>query len=220
MNERPARVLAVLDTSFWVLAYRAEIAANCLDLFDIVVPIAVADEILAREARSPTREYPYATLFRHLQHELRTSDIEVVPVPRFGKGEAEAIAQAARLGAVLLINERPSAHYAQNLGLDVAMVPSVRAQGIISDNGARQKLKLIAANTAAQIIQQATRALDGSWRHQLTISISCARPLRAKSANMLVILDSGDHLAHDDHESTARTWLHVATPWLVSSSPP
>jgi len=164
VNERPARVLAVLDTSFWVLAYRAEIAANCLDLFDIVVPIAVADELLSREARSPTREYPYATLFRHLQHELRSSDIEVEPIPRFGQGEAEAIALAARLGAVLLINERPSAHYAQNLGLDVATVPSVivllRAQGIISDNAARQKLKLIAAHTAPQIVEQATRALD------------------------------------------------------------
>jgi len=164
VNDRPARVLAVLDTSFWVLAYRAEIAANCLDLFDIVVPNAVADEILAREAGTPTREYPYATLFRHLQHELRSSDIEVEPIPRFGQGEAEAIALAARLGAVLLINERPGAQYAQNLGLDVATVPSVivllRAQGIISDNAARQKLKLIAANTAPQIVEQATRALD------------------------------------------------------------
>ena len=164
MSERPGRVLAVQDTSFWVLAYRAEIAANCLDLFDIVVPSGVAEEILAREARSPTRECPYATLFRHLQHELRTSDLDVEPVRRFGKGEAEAIALADTLGAVLLINERPGAHYAQNLGLAVATVPSVivllRAQGVISDNAARQKLKLIAANTAPQIIDQATRALD------------------------------------------------------------
>ena len=42
---RADRVLAVLDTSFWVLAYRAEIAANCLDLFEIVVPKAVEEEI-------------------------------------------------------------------------------------------------------------------------------------------------------------------------------
>jgi hypothetical protein len=53
----------VLDTSFWVLAYRAEIAANCLDIFDIVVPDALADEILSRDSRAPTREYPYTTLF-------------------------------------------------------------------------------------------------------------------------------------------------------------
>jgi predicted nucleic acid-binding protein len=155
----------VLDTSFWVLAYRAEIAANCLDIFDIVVPDAVADEILSRDSRAPTREYPYATLFRHLQNQLRMSDIEVEPIPLFGRGEAEAIALAAQLGAVLLINERPGAHYAQNLGLLVATVPSVivllRAQGIISDNAARQKLKLISANTAPNIIDQATLALDG-----------------------------------------------------------
>jgi predicted nucleic acid-binding protein len=93
------------------------------------------------------------------------SDIEVEPIPLFGRGEAEAIALAAQLGAVLLINERPGAHYAQNLGLLVATVPSVivllRAQGIFSDNAARQKLKLISANTAPNIIDQATLALDG-----------------------------------------------------------
>ena len=62
-----ARPLAVLDTSFWTLAYRAEVAANCLDLFQIVVPRAVESEIRAIQADAPRREYPYATLFRHLR---------------------------------------------------------------------------------------------------------------------------------------------------------
>lgn len=58
MTAAAARVLAVLDTSFWVLGYRAEIAANCLDLFDIVVPNAVAQEILAGQSGAIGREYP------------------------------------------------------------------------------------------------------------------------------------------------------------------
>jgi predicted nucleic acid-binding protein len=164
LSQQPDRPLAVLDTSFWVLAYRAEIAANCLDLFDIVVPRAVAQEILAPQASSPTREYPYATLFRHLQHELRTSDVEVTPLDVFGPGEAEAIALALRLGAVLLINEQPGVHYARNMGLDVATVPAVivllRARRVISDSAGRRELALIAANTALPIIEDATRALD------------------------------------------------------------
>ena len=164
MSERRDRVLAVLDTSFWVLAYRAEIAANCLDLFEIVVPKAVAQEIMAGEAGVATREYPYATLYRHLQPELRTLDVEVSPLGIFGPGEAEAIALAAQLEAVLLINEKPGMHYARNLGVDVATVPAVivllRAQGVISDRAARAKLGLIAANTARTIIEDAARALD------------------------------------------------------------
>jgi predicted nucleic acid-binding protein len=158
------RVPAVLDTSFWVLAYRAEIAANCLDLFDIVVPTAVAEEILAKQPGVTSREYPYATLFRHLQHQMRTPDGPVRPIDRFGPGEAEALALALELKVVLLINERPGLQYARNLGLDVATVPSVvvllRSQGVISDRAARRKLALIVPNTAPSIVDEANRALD------------------------------------------------------------
>jgi predicted nucleic acid-binding protein len=164
VTARAERILAVLDTSFWVLAYRAEIAANCLDLFDMVVPKAVEDEILARQPGSAAREYPYATLFRHLRHALRSPTVEVTPLSILGPGEAEAIALAAELEAVLLINERPGLQYARNLGLDVASVPSVivllRSQGVISDRAARRKLGLIAANTAPTMIDEAARALD------------------------------------------------------------
>jgi predicted nucleic acid-binding protein len=164
VTEPANRVLAALDTSFWVLAYRAEIAANCLDLFDIVVPNAVAQEILTRQPGAVAREYPYATLFRHLQHRLRTPELQVSLLGVFGPGEAEAIALAAELTAVLLINERPGLQYARNLALDVATVPSVivllRSQGVLSDRAARRKLGLIAPNTAAAIIDEASRALD------------------------------------------------------------
>ena len=54
------RPLAVLDTSFWTAAYRAEVAANCLDYFTLIVPAAVGREILAprpdtRDASTRTR---------------------------------------------------------------------------------------------------------------------------------------------------------------------
>ncbi|MGH2457648.1 MAG: hypothetical protein ACRDIY_02140 [Chloroflexota bacterium] len=69
-------------------------------------------------------------------------------LPVFGAGEAEAIALAERLQAVILVNERCAAKYALNLGIDVVTVPSLivahRALEIISDRAARKKLALIA----------------------------------------------------------------------------
>jgi predicted nucleic acid-binding protein len=95
---------------------------------------------------------------------LRTPELQVSPLGVFGPGEAEAIALAAELTAVLLINERPGLQYARNLALDVATVPSVivllRSQGVLSDRAARRKLGLIAPNTAAGIIDEASRTLD------------------------------------------------------------
>ena len=168
MTEQPARVPAVLDTSFWVLACRAEIAANSLDLFDIVVPDAVAAEIMAREPGAASREVPIRNAFPPPRDKFRRPEVQVTPLQAFGPGEAEAIALAAKLGAVLLINEQPGAHYSRNIGIDVATVPSVivllRAQGVISDSAARKKLELITANTARSIIDDAIRVLDALLR--------------------------------------------------------
>ena len=164
MRAGPGRVLAVLDTSFWVAAYRAEVAANCLDLFQIVVPRAVEAEIRSVEAVAPRREYPYATLFRHLRGQLRDPPPEApAALPRFGPGEAEAIALAGHLSAVLLINERRGAQYAANLGIRVASVPAVivalRARDVIGERAARRKLALIEPITAREIVEAARRAL-------------------------------------------------------------
>jgi predicted nucleic acid-binding protein len=101
---------------------------------------------------------------RHLRDKLRQPEIHVTPLQAFGPGEAEAIALASALGAVLMINERPGAQCARNIGLDVATVPSVivllRSRGVISDPAARQKLELIASNTARSVIDHANRAQD------------------------------------------------------------
>lgn len=150
MTLRSGRVPAVLDTSFWVAAYRAEIAANSLDLFEIVVPRAVEAEIMAVQAAAPRREYPYATLFRHLRDRMRSAPAQLTdPLPLFGPGEAEAIALARELGVLLLINEHRAADYARNLGTLVVTVPAVivalRAEDVISDRAARRKLALIAS---------------------------------------------------------------------------
>lgn len=159
------RTLAVLDTSFWTIAYRAEVAANCLDLFQIVVPRAVEAEIRAVQADAPRREYPYATLFRLLRDKMVDPPRDApAPLSRFGAGEAAAIPLAQSLGAHLLINERPASAYAVSLGLIVVRVSDVvvalRLRDVISDRAARRKLDLIAQNTAHEPVAEARRVLD------------------------------------------------------------
>ncbi len=122
----PVLPLAVLDTSFWVAAYRAEVAANCLDLFQIMVPAAVEAEIHAVQIDAPRREYPYTTLFRHVRDRmLNPPEGAILRLDRFGAGEAEAIVLAQQHDALLLVNERPAAQYAAGLGIDIVTVPEV-----------------------------------------------------------------------------------------------
>ncbi|MGH2351748.1 MAG: hypothetical protein ACRDJN_09060 [Chloroflexota bacterium] len=40
------------------VAYRAEVIANCFDLFEMIVPRAVEAELRRRQPEAPTREYP------------------------------------------------------------------------------------------------------------------------------------------------------------------
>lgn len=162
--------LSVLDTSFWTNAHRAEVLANCFQLFRIVVPRAVESEILARQADAPAREYPYATLFRLLRGQMLDPPINSpAPLGRFGVGEAAAITLAQALDASLLINERRAAAYAASLGIAIVTVPAVivtlRLAGTIGDRAARRKLELIEGNTAQELVADARRVLD-----QLTLT--------------------------------------------------
>ena len=161
----PRRLSAVLETSFWVVAYRAEVAANILDFFAPIVPISVEREILARGAEQPRREYPYATLFRHLRPLMVGPPPDApAPLPIFGAGEASAIPLARQIGCVLLVNERRAAAYARNLGILVVTVPSfvvaLRVEQIISDRAARRKLALVVSCTSSEFIAEAIQILD------------------------------------------------------------
>ncbi len=159
------RLPAVLETSFWVAACRAEVAANCLDYFDLIVPPQVEAELTARQAGLPRREYPYATLFRQLRHRMRDAPAGAPPpLSILGPGEAAAIPLAQALAAVLLINEHRAAAYARSLAITVITVPSVivmlRSLEVISDRAARRKLELISRITTPDFLAEAHRLLD------------------------------------------------------------
>jgi predicted nucleic acid-binding protein len=140
------------------------VAANALDYFAIVVPRAVEAELFARQSGAPRREYPYATLFRRLRSQMQDPPADTsAPLPIFGAGEAEAIALAAQLHTVLLINEHRAVAYARSHGIAVVTVPEFVAlcvADVISARAGRRKLDLIEPITAAPIITEARRALD------------------------------------------------------------
>ena len=158
------RIRAVLETSFWVSAWRADVAANCLDLYDLIPPRAVEEEIAANDPRFPTGEFPYATLFRHLRDKMSDPpDPGPPPLDVFGAGEAAAIPLAAELSVPLLINESRARKYAANLGLVTITVPTtvvvLYRNRVISNMAAWRKLDLLKGNTAAEIIADAAAAL-------------------------------------------------------------
>jgi hypothetical protein len=158
--------VGVLETSAWVAACRAEVAANLLDLFRLLVPEGVAGELSAGDPAFPLREYPYATLFRHLlaRMTLVPAAEGPAPLPVFGPGEAAAVALARARGVVLLVNERPAAAYAANLGVAVVTVPTVVVRlhlgGVISRRAAHRKLDLLSAVTTPGYIDDARRLID------------------------------------------------------------
>jgi predicted nucleic acid-binding protein len=158
----------VLDTSAWVMACRAEVAANLLDIVRLVVPAAVVDEITARDPHHPTREYPYATLFRHLSErmELVSAADSPPPLAMFGAGEAAALALAAQRQLLVLVNEWRAAEHARNLGLQVITIPTVIVRlhlaGVVSRHAAQRKLELIRANTSPGYLAEAQRLIDAA----------------------------------------------------------
>lgn len=161
---------AVLETSFWVAACRAEVAANLLDLFGLVVPAAVEAELLATDPDYPTREYAYATLFRQLRGRMEDQPEDAPPpLPQFHSGEAAAISLAQYLTLPLLVNERKAAAYARNHGLMVFTVPmtivDLRAREVVSDRAARRKLELIASMTSPAFIAEALSLLSAYPPH-------------------------------------------------------
>jgi hypothetical protein len=165
VSAESSRPRAVLETSFWVAAYRAEVVANCFDLFEMIVPPAVEAGIRGGLPSHPHREYPYATLFRHLRQQL-TDPPQLGPEPLsfFGPGEADAIALAHHLQAPLLINEWRGMQHAMRLNVKVVTVPMVivalRVRDVISRRAALRKLDLIEPITARFILREARQTLD------------------------------------------------------------
>lgn len=146
-------------------AWRADVAANCLDLFDMIPPKAVEEEIQENDPLFPAGEFPYATLFRHLRDKMiDPPDPGPEPLHLLGHGERAAIPLALHLKVPLLVNEAKAKKYATNAGLTVITVPAtivvLYRHGVISNNAAWRKLELLKGNTAAEIIGDAAAALS------------------------------------------------------------
>lgn len=161
----PRREQAVLETSFWTAANRARIEANLLDLFELIVPRAVEAEITQPDSSDPRREYPYATVFRHLRDKMvGPPEGAPAPIALFGPGEADAIALARHLDVLLLVNEQRAGAHARSVGVKTTSVPQVvvllASLGTISKRAAGRKLELLEPITAATIIAEARLLIE------------------------------------------------------------
>ena len=158
---------AVLETSFWTVAFRAQVLPYALLDFDMVVPAAVTRELLFTDRRVPARLYPAAALFTSIHPSLPAPpDPEPAPIPMFWPGEAAAIALAQALpGHVLLINDDRPAACARNLGVPVMTVPEsiVRAcsGGRVAKHMAHAQLRDCERHgTSPRLVEMARSIID------------------------------------------------------------
>jgi predicted nucleic acid-binding protein len=137
-----------------------------LRLYDVIVPKAVADEIMRPDPMYPQRVYPDRALFEQMLPQMNgTPEDEPTPLRLFGPGEAAAIPLAQRLDCRVLINDRRAAAFARNLGLIVLTVPDVivvvRSWELLPDHVARALLQAGERHgTSPILVAGAMRALD------------------------------------------------------------
>ena len=156
---------AVLDTSFWVLAHRADVLAFLFRFFAVVVPSAVQTEIQARDPRYPQRVYGYQELFSLMKQQgVLTIRDPVQPLGQFHAGEAAALALALEENMWLLVNEQSALRFARQHGLKALTVPEFTVYlyeiELLSLRSVQDKLDMISANTGKALMDAARQAVQ------------------------------------------------------------
>lgn len=156
---------AVLDTSFWVLGHRIDVLPYLFRFFELWVPEAVCNEVLATDPRYPQRVYGYQEIFRLLEAQgLLTRRDPQQPLGQFHAGEAAALALAREHTAWLLVNEQRALRFARREGIKSVTVPEFAVYlyetRILSHRSAADKLEALASNTGQTVMQAARRALQ------------------------------------------------------------
>jgi predicted nucleic acid-binding protein len=160
------RPLAVLDTSFWTVGFKAGVLGYALKLYRIVVPRQVEQEIRIPDRRYPQRVYPDTALFDEVRHLLLSPPTPEPPaIARFGAGEAAAIPLAETLNATLLINDRRPAEYARGLGIRVTTLPGLivlaRSRDYVATHVAEAMLRTCTQHgTSPALVQEASLVLS------------------------------------------------------------
>ncbi len=156
---------AVLETSFWVLGHRVDFLTYLFRFFDVYVPTAVREEVLAPDPRYPHRVYGYQEMFRLLEDQSAVAIRDPIqPLRQFHAGEAAAIALALEHAWWLLVNEQRALTFARQQGLKVVTVPEfivyLYEAELLSARSTQMKLDAIAANTGQRVM----RAARGAFR--------------------------------------------------------
>lgn len=168
MQQRPARVPAVLDASFWINAVRAGITPYFRDYFTLATAPRVAAELTARLGQTHPPEA--AVLFQDWQ---QRGLVQVVAphgtLDRFDAGENEAIALAQERGWVLLIDNGAPRDFSRG-PLDLRVIDSPAFTVFLYDRGHldyRQASAALAQSQAARrIVREALILLAETARRK------------------------------------------------------
>lgn len=123
--------LAILDSSFWTVAFGARVEVFLPRFFNVAAPAAVYREVVDASTSAFGATYPYAEGFRlWWGHGLIGAVDPQVPWPAGwgpevfqGKGENAVLRVAREQGGVVLVNESPAWEYARARGLTAVNVP-------------------------------------------------------------------------------------------------
>lgn len=159
-------IAAVLDTSFWINAYRAELYQYLPRHFDVHYCSEVRDEIERPDPRHPLVIYPDTQAFRLMCHGgfLHPKD-PARHVKLFGRGESLAIALAEQESWVLLIDDMAPFKYASNsLGLKAITSPTFMlhlfASGEFTYKGAIERLSRLENAISRELLDPVRRTID------------------------------------------------------------
>ena len=157
---------AVLDTSFWINAYRAELYQYLPRYFDLAYCSHVREEIEKPDPSHPTIIYPDTQAFHVFCQGglLEHRDPEDFPLI-FGKGESQALALAKQEGRLLLIDDLAPYTYAANvLQLQVldsaAFLLHLYVERVFSLKGALTRLERLERSLSRDLMLRVKRSIE------------------------------------------------------------
>ena len=160
------RIPAVLDTSFWINAYRAELYQYLPRYFELFYCSGVQAEIERPDPRHPLVIYPDTQAFRLMCQGGVLNRRDPASCNRlFGLGESQALALSEQEGWVILVDDfAPFSYASSTLNLKAISTPAfllhLFSQGEFSYKGATERLARLEKSVAAGLLEPVRETVE------------------------------------------------------------
>jgi len=165
MDSVKAKRSAVLDTSFYVHCFFADLVPYLFDDYEVYVSEGVIAEATPVLPDCPSVVLPNVKMFRLLQQlgAIKRQQPTEVPALPYGQGESEAVALALEQRYVLLIDDYEPLKYARTLGITTVttadFVASLNQKGMITRGMALGWLRRLRNELRGELIDAAQQRL-------------------------------------------------------------